>query len=159
MLACLRWIIPILPACALLLPPLSSRGEGLSVDKGNSSARLEFRIVIPRVIHVLENSHPTLLDPEHNGDWSALQLLVVETNMKRGFCATLSMSTPEVRSWSVSTPKNGDITLTAVHDGYRVCMPRPGRYTLMLQHSFEATAHRPPNGVLRWPVKTDIVAF
>ena len=49
-------------------------------------------------------------------------------------------------------------SLSPAGDGYRVCTPRPGRYTLLLQHEFEASGNSGMQS-LRWPVQTDITAL
>jgi hypothetical protein len=154
-----RLLLPALAASVLMLIPATSIGESVLVHQGKAGASLEFRIIIPPVMQVLENSHPVLMDAEADGDWSAQQRLVVVSNMKRGFCVTLRMSAPEVDAWRLHTPQGSGITLDAVQDGYRLCTPRPGRYTLLLQHEFDATAQRATTGTLRWPVRTDITAL
>jgi hypothetical protein len=142
----------------LLLAPATSIGDSVLPSQGQASAALEFRIIIPPVMRVLENSHPVLMDAEADGDWSAEQRLVVVSNMKRGFCVTLRMRTPEVETWRLQTAQAGGITLNPVSDGYRLCTPRPGRYTLLLQHEFDAP-QKSVNSNLRWPVETDISAI
>jgi len=118
MVACTRPLIPVLTACALLLPPSTSSSESVLVSLEKSSTELELRIIIPQFIRVLENSHPVVLDADADGDWSAQQRLVVVSNMKRGFCVTLRMSAPEVDAWRLHTPQSGGITLDAMHDGW-----------------------------------------
>ncbi len=98
-----RPLLPTLAACALLLIPATSIGESRLVNQGNASSSLDFRIIIPPIMRVLENSHPMQLDAEANGDWSAQQRLVVVSNMKRGFCVTLRVSAPEVDAWRLNT--------------------------------------------------------
>lgn len=132
-------------------------GESALVQQGKAGASLDFRIIIPPIMRVLENSHPQSLDAEASGDWSAQQRLVVVSNMKRGFCVTLRMSTPEVDDWRLKTAQH-DVTLTQVSDGYRLCAPRAGRYTLLLDHEFNAV-NKASTGALRWPVQTDITAL
>lgn len=148
-----------LAARALLLIPVMGIGENALADPGKTSAAQEFRIVIPGVLLVLENRHPVSLIATADGDWSAQQQLVVASNMRRGFCVTLRVSDPEVQAWRLHTPQARGITLDTVQDGYRVCTSRPGHYTLLLHHEFDATAKRPTTGALRWPVKTDITAL
>jgi hypothetical protein len=41
------------------------------VSQGNAGAALDFRIIIPPIMRVLENSHPTQLTPIVGGAWSA----------------------------------------------------------------------------------------
>ena len=161
MYAAIRPLFPALLASALMLLPATSIGESVLVQQGKAGASLDFRIIIPPIMRVLENSHPLSLDAEASGDWSAQQRLVVVSNMKRGFCVTLRMSTPEVNDWRLTTAQH-DITLTQVSDGYRLCAPRAGRYTLLLDHEFNAankSSGTTTTGALRWPVQTDITAL
>ncbi|MBL0918899.1 MAG: hypothetical protein IBJ14_09355 [Hydrogenophaga sp.] len=153
-----RPLLPALAACALLLIPATSIGESVLTSRGNAGASLDFRIIIPPIMRVLENSHPNLLDAEAGGDWSAQQRLVVVSNMKRGFCVTLRMNHPQVDAWRVSAAQAEGVQLTPVSDGYRLCAPRAGRYTLLLDHEFGAT-QTSAGGALRWPVQTDITAL
>ena len=147
-------------ACTLLMSPVTGIGETAVAgpDKAGASASLRIQIVIPPIMRVLENSHPVQLEPVVGGDWSAEQRLVVLSNMKRGFCVTLRMNTSDVEAWRLQTEQSGGITLSPVSDGYRVCTPRPGRYTLLLQHEFEASGNSGMQS-LRWPVRTDITAL
>ena len=154
----LRPLLVGLACSTLLLAPAPGMGEGLMVSQGNAGAALDFRIIIPPIMRVLENSHPTQLTPIVGGDWSAEQRLVVLSNMKRGFCVTLRMNTADVEAWRLQTEQVGGITLNPVADGYRLCTPRPGRYTLVLQHEFEASGNSTMQS-LRWPVQTDITAL
>lgn len=162
MYAAIRPLFPALLASALMLLPATSIGESVLVNQGKASAALDFRIIIPPIMRVLENSHPLSLDAEASGDWSAQQRLVVVSNMKRGFCVTLRMSTPEVDNWRLKTAQHDSVTLTQVNDGYRLCAPRAGRYTLLLEHEFNAankSSGTTTTGALRWPVQTDITAL
>lgn len=143
--------------CAVLLAPAVGMSEGLLVSQGKASASLDFRIIIPPIVRVIENSHPVQLDPEIGGDWSAEQRLVVLSTMKRGFCVTLRMNSPDVDAWRLKTEQTGGITLTPTNDGYRLCTVRAGRYTLLLQHDFGVT--RNTSESLRWPVQTEFTAL
>ncbi|AOF84322.1 hypothetical protein BSY239_4239 [Hydrogenophaga sp. RAC07] len=133
-------------------------GESRAVNQHSASASIDIRIVVPPIMRVLENSHPVQLIAESGGDWSAEQRLVVLSTMKRGFCVTLRMNTSDVEAWRLQTEQSGGITLSPVSDGYRLCTPRPGRYTLLLQHEFEASGNSAMQS-LRWPVQTDISAI
>lgn len=148
-----------LAASALLLVPATSVGEGLLIGAGKDGAELEFNIIIPPILRVLENSHPELLEPNANGDWSAQQRLEVVSTMKRGFCVTLRMGAPGVGAWRLRTPQSGTITLDTLQEGYRLCTSRPGRYTLLLHHEFDATTQGSTTGALRWPIQTDFTAL
>ncbi len=132
-------------------------GESLTTNQRSASASVDIRIIIPPIMRVLENSHPVQMNPVVGGDWSAEQRLVVLSTMKRGFCVTLRMNTPEVDGWRLKTEQTGGITLNPVSDGYQLCTPRAGRYTLLLQHDFESAGNTSES--LRWPVRTDITAL
>ncbi len=131
--------------------------ESLLTSQRSASASVDIRIIVPPIMRVLENSHPVQLEPLVDGDWSAEQRLVVLSTMKRGFCITLRVNTPDVDAWRLKTEQTGGITLSPVSDGYRLCTPRAGRYTLLLQHDFEAS--RNISRSLSWPVQTDITAL
>lgn len=154
----MRPLLACLTTVALLMVPATSVGEAVVAGPGGASASLRISITVPAVVRVLENSHPSQLTPTVGGDWSAEQRLVVLSNMKRGFCVTLRMDTTDVEAWRLQTEQIGGITLSQVNDGYRLCTPRPGRYTLLLQHEFEASGNSAMQS-LRWPVQTDISAI
>lgn len=152
---------PSLPALlatlALLLAPLPGAAESsLAVGNGGASATLNFRIVIPPVMRVLENSHPEQLATGEDGALSAQQRLVVVSNMKRGFCVTLRQADPQLSGWRLQTAQEGGVSLSPVADGYRLCTARAGRYTLLLQHQFDTSETAT---ALRWPVQTDLMAM
>jgi len=152
-------LLPVLVALGLLLNPVSGlAGSALAPPGGQASATLNFRIVIPPVMRVLENSHPPELQTGPAGRLSGEQRLVVVSNLKRGFCVTLRQAEPEVNAWRLQTAQEGGVTLVPVSDGYRLCTARPGRYTLLLQHEFD-TAAGSDRTALRWPVQTDLTAM
>lgn len=141
--------------------PGTSIGESVMATGTRStgaSASVDIRIVVPPVMQVLENSHPTQLGVAVDGQWNAQQKLVVMSTMKRGFCVTLRLATPQVDDWQLQTPQEGGATLSAVTDGYRLCTARAGRYTLLLQHAFAADSAS-SGEALRWPVRTDLTAL
>lgn len=152
-------LLPALAASALLLTPMSRRGESVLVGPGSASAGQEFRLITPSVLRVLENKDPWSLVEKPNGNWSAQQRVAVTSNMRRGFCVTPRMKIPEVQAWRLRTPQARGITLDAIQDGYRLRSSRPGRYTLVLNHEFDAADQKGTRGALRWPVQTDITAL
>jgi hypothetical protein len=146
---------------ALLLAPLASQAEsGFAPAGGKASASLDFRIIIPPVMRVLENSHPTELQADASGTLSGQQRLVVLSNMKHGFCVTLRRAEAQnTAGWNLlNAGEQAGVMLTPVTDGYRLCTARPGRYTLLLQHEF-APAPTGLQTALRWPVQTDLTAM
>ena len=155
--------LPRLPALAaslaLLLAPAASRGEArFTSAEPAASAALDFRIVIPPVMRVLENSHPQQLSALDTGGFGASQRLVVLSNMKHGFCVTLRLAQPGVDQWQLDATPEPGVTVQPAGDGWRLCSARPGRYTLVLQHHFGASAAAPTTG-LSWPVQTDITTL
>lgn len=143
----------VLAALALLLAPVPGAADATPASEGGkASASLSFRVVIPPVMRVIENSHPTQID----GGQPVEQRLVVLSNLKNGFCASLRLSDPAVAGWRLQTDEVGGVTLQPMADGYRLCASRPGRYTLRLQHAFDAVA---PQAALTWPVQTDLFAL
>ncbi|WP_137921098.1 hypothetical protein [Hydrogenophaga sp. 2FB] len=147
----------LLAAAGLLLVPATGNGESALAGHKPASAALDFRIIIPPVMRVLENSHPRQLDILAGGESSAQQRLVVMSNMKRGFCVSLRRATAQLGTWEVQTAPQSGMQLSPVADGYRLCGTRPGRYTMLLQHRF-ATSDSSTNA-LHWPVLTDISAI
>jgi len=138
-------------AIALLLAPPSAVAEAaLVAGRGSASASLDFRIIIPAIMRVVENSHPVRID----GSEPVEQRLVVLSNMKHGFCANLRPSDPRLQGWQMTADATAGVTLQAMADGYRLCAHRPGRYTLRLQHDFGPQSH-----ALAWPIHTELMAL
>jgi hypothetical protein len=153
-------LVTALTALGLALAPVNGLGESVMVTGGENrgaSATLNFRIVIPPVMRVLENSHPQQIDPAADGSLSAQQRLVVMSNMKRGFCVTLRLTDPQFDGWQLQTAPQSGVMLGPVADGYRLCSNRPGRYTLLLQHQFGSSPAS--SNALNWPVQTDLTAI
>ncbi|MDO8903127.1 hypothetical protein [Hydrogenophaga sp.] len=149
-----------LAALALCIPR-TGMGESVLVSGAGStgaSASVDIRIIVPPVMQVLENTHPEQLGVAVDGQWSAQQKLVVMSTMKRGFCVTLRLATPQVEGWQLHSLQQGGVTLSTVADGYQVCTARAGRYTLLLQHAFAAES-TVAGDALRWPVRTDLTAL
>jgi hypothetical protein len=153
----MRPILTFLAACALVLAPATGMGEGLTVSQGNAGASLDFRIIIPPVMRVLENSHPRQLESFADGKVSAQQRLVVLSNMRGGFCASLRRAAPQLSTWKLETAPQSGIVLSPIADGYSLCGTRPGRYTVLLQHQFGTSDSSAK--ALNWPVQTDFSAI
>lgn len=121
---------------------------------GSASASINFRIVVPPIIRLLANNHPTrvsLASPD------VTQQLEVLTTMRQGFCASLRLNVSGVRDWDVQAVGGGAQVLRTA-DGYRVCAPRNGRHQVALQHRFEFE-NAAAAGELPWPVLTDLSAL
>ena len=144
----------LLTLAVCLSTPLALAESGFAPPSGKASAALDFRIIIPPVMRVLENSHPSELMPDAAGALSGQQRLVVVSNMKRGFCVSLRMAEPQRAGWRLEKAGGADgVSLEPVQDGYRLCAARPGRYTLQLRHEFAASEQL---SAQRWPVQTDL---
>lgn len=140
-----------LTALTLLLAPAPGAAEAmLAAAGGSASASLNFRIVIPPVMQVMENSHPSQI----GGDQPVEQRLVVLSNLRHGFCASLRLSDPAVMGWRLQTHPGSGVTVQPLADGYRLCASGPGRYTLRLQHDFSAQQQ-----ATAWPVQTELMAL
>ncbi|MFC3681983.1 hypothetical protein [Hydrogenophaga luteola] len=143
----------------LVLAPAASQGEAQWASSApTASGALDFRIVIPPVMRVLENSHPPQLTSGADGSLGGQQRLVVLSNMKRGFCVTLRLRSPDVEQWQVRAAPEPGVTLQAAGQAYRLCSDRPGRYTMVLQHEFGPSAHG-AGAAPAWPVQTDITTL
>jgi hypothetical protein len=153
----LRPLLAALTTSVLIMTPAPGMGESLMITQGNSGASLDFRIIIPPIMRVLENSHPRQLDTIADGKASAEQRLVVLSNMKGGFCVSLRRAAPQLGTWELQTAPQKGIQLRPAADGYSLCGTRPGRYTVVLQHHF-GTSDGSANA-LNWPVQTDISAI
>lgn len=152
-------LIPVLVALGCLLLPATAMGTGaLSGAAHRASAALDFRIVIPPVMRVMENEHPLQLTAAADGPTRAEQRLVVMSNMKRGFCATLRLASADVRGWQLQAAEHSAARLETVTDGYRVCVSRPGQYTLVLQHAFD-TRPGHDQAAVQWPIRTDLTTL
>jgi hypothetical protein len=144
----------LLTLAVCLSTPLALAESGFAPPSGKASAALDFRIIIPPVMQVLENNHPSELMPDAAGALSGQQRLVVVSNMKRGFCVSLRMAEPQRAGWRLEqSDAASGVNLQPVQDGYRLCTSKPGRYTLQLQHEFVAN---PLLSAQRWPVQTDL---
>lgn len=141
----------------LLTPATGMSESGQGGASRPASAALDFRIVIPPVMQVLENSHPRQLDTFAGGEASALQRLVVVSNMKRGFCVSLRQDAAPLSTWEVQTAPQSGMRLSLVANGYRLCGSQPGRYTVLIQHRFRSSDGSV--NALNWPIQTDISAI
>ncbi|MGI9216110.1 MAG: hypothetical protein ACR2JA_03820 [Hydrogenophaga sp.] len=142
--------ILLLAAASLALPASGLADSRFAPPGRGASASLNFRIVIPPVMRVIEDSHPTRIGEAQMVE----QRLVVLSNMKSGFCAHLRLNDPSVANWRLQTDEVGGVTLQPVAEGYRLCASGPGRYTLRLQHDFGTQ-----RSALIWPVQTELMAL
>jgi hypothetical protein len=144
LLAIIAGLVPVCPAAAESM--ISTGGQG-------ASARLTLRVVIPSMVKLQEDIHPSEVDAG-----VANQKLVIQTNLRKGFCAALRLASPEATSWNVRVAAGDNVWLQAAGDGYRLCSNGPGQHTVHLEHQFDtsgALANRP----LAWPVRMEITSL
>jgi hypothetical protein len=104
----------------------ASQGEAhFTTTEPSNSAALDFRIVIPPVMRVLENSHSWQLNAGADRGLIAAQRVVVLSNIKHGFCVTLSLAMPGFDQWLVDVVPEPGVTAQAVASGKRLCSARP----------------------------------
>lgn len=130
------------------------------------SAALNFTIIIPAVLRMMENTHPSSLPIPQSSTTQieAQQRIVVLSTLRRGFCMDLRLNQAQVASWQLQVSGSKSSWVEAVVGGYRLCIGRAGRYELALQHEFglkqaspaEAT-HQPALLALNWPVNVSMV--
>ena len=150
---------------ALCCTSLSSRaGEMLSVDKPQASTTLDFAIVIPAVLRILENNHPTLLSADaDSAPVPALQRMVLVSTLRKGFCMDLRLNPQQVADWQLSLSGSAGTRVETADGGYRICTSHAGRFELALQHVFnlKTSPATPTNqaAALRWPVSMSLASL
>lgn len=119
---------------------------GNAIDLRKLSA-VNFAIVIPAILRLLENDHPTSLPSpaESYSPISAQQRVVLVSTMKSGFCMDLRLNQmrghARIADWEVqlaALPGAAAVgaRVEAFDGGWRVCTRRAGRFELALQHAF-----------------------
>lgn len=158
-----RLLIPVIALCAGVLwgSTSTSAHDSLSADGRKAGTTQDFRIIIPEVLHILENSHPssltvagTLMTPRI----SALQRVVLVSTLRKGFCMDLRLNQPQVADWQVQVGGSAGIWIEPLDGGYHLCAHHAGRYELALQHDFSlkdgARGNLAP--ALDWPVSMSL---
>ncbi|GAA6142157.1 hypothetical protein [Hydrogenophaga sp. 5NK40-0174] len=149
------------PLSLVFAPSAQADAQLAQGGNGSASASLNIRVIIPAVMRLLENSHPRQLTVGPDGSSAGMQRLVVMSNMKRGFCVSLSRPAGMEGAWQLRQLDSSPVYVQAVAQGYKVCTMRPGRYTLELEHSFTPAQADPAQKIasLPWPVQTDVNAI
>ena len=152
-----------------------SAADGHTTNR-HQSGPIDFAIVIPATLRLLENDHPTRLQAlaETSSSISALQRVVLVSTMRSGFCMDLRL-TPmrggqahfadwQVRLTALSSGAAASTRVEAFAGGWRVCARRAGHFELALQHVFNlrssirtpaanvATADISETTAIGWPV-------
>ena len=151
-------LIPPIALCAAALwgPTSASANDTPSADGRQASAALNFSIIIPAVLRVIENSHPPSLpaaDPQ-TSRVSARQRMVLVSTLRKGFCMDLQLTQRQLADWQIQVSGSAGTWLEPSNGGYRLCTGRAGRYELALQHDFSLKdgARGKPSPALDWPV-------
>lgn len=156
--------------------PLVVLAAGGHVNNSRQSPAVDFAIVIPAILRLLENEHPTSLHSlgKTSSPISALQRVVLVSTMRSGFCMDLRLNQmggghAQVADWQVrlaalSGAAAANARVEAFDGGWRMCARRAGRFELALQHAFSlqpslrTPAANGPAGVIEettsmgWPV-------
>lgn len=146
----------------LATPTSASAAETLTVDGRQASAALNFTIIIPAVLRILENSHPSSLPMADMpaSRVSAMQRMVLVSTLGKGFCMNLRLTQLEVADWQLRVSGSAGTWIEPSDGGYRLCARRAGRYELALQHDFslkEKDGNRAsPAAALDWPVNVSL---
>lgn len=118
-----------------------------------ASARLIIRVIVPPMVQLQEDIHP--LDMTTG---VSEQKLVIQTNLRQGFCAALRLSISEPIGWELRVAAGEDVWLQSTREGYRLCSNGPGRHTVRLEHRFD-TAAGSMDAPRAWPVHMEIAAL
>jgi hypothetical protein len=130
----------------------------VSTDTPGASAALDFRVVIPTVMRILDNAHPADLPPpdRDTARIAVQQRMVLMSTLPRGFCMDLHLGQQTLSDWQLQLSGTPGAWLQASGSGYRLCTGRPGRYDVALNHDFKASnAAEPTRG---WPVQVSFTA-
>ena len=164
-------------AAASTPSPLLSSGTSSPTGGNATNSRkvgaLDFAIVIPAILRLLENDHPTELDTLAGpaAPISALHRVVLVSTLRSGFCMDLRLNPLQngqarVADWQVQlatlsgAAAASGVRLEAFDGGWRVCARRVGRFELALQHAFSlqpsaaiaASTAAGHGTALNWPV-------
>lgn len=152
-------------ALAPLLVALPAGAESALTTTGTRvGAVIQFRVIIPAVLRVAQNDHPAVLTPTRDAPaqpLEATQRLVVQSNMRHGFCMNLQLASTDLQQWQVQLTGAQDAQLTPSADGYRLCVNRRGLHELTLQHAFtpRPDSATPPTVAHAWPVQVQLMAM
>lgn len=131
----------------------------MGIHGGSASATVRIRVVIPPVVRVLQDLHPSSLNAAPDDRLRGEQRLVVSTNMRQGFCLDLQNNISPGMPWQVQSVGGDAVVITAQGEGYRLCGSRQGTYTLVLQHEFQPASPSWVGVGLPWPVRTELISL
>jgi hypothetical protein len=157
-MALARHLISAITLCTVALcnPTSAMAHEALGADGHHAGTALNFSIVIPAVLRILENSHPLSLPVADAPDAhiSVLQRLVLVSTLGKGFCMELQLSQQQLTDWQLRVSGSVGARIEPSAAGYRLCVGRAGRYEVALQHDFtlKDSARADRTSALDWPV-------
>lgn len=133
-----------------------------SSDRQSSSATMNISFIVPVIRSILEDSHPQSLPPPDtkSSRISAMQRMVLVSNLRKGFCMDLQLSQRQITDWQVQLIDSAGPWIEPSGSGYRLCTGRAGRYEVALQHDFSLKGDTRGNmaPVLDWPVSLSLAA-
>jgi hypothetical protein len=137
------------PATSPLPPAIPAAGPAGNFHESRKTDALDFAIVIPALLRLLENDHPAELSPAAGpaAPISAVQRVVLVSTLRSGFCMDLRLNRlqhgqAQVTDWQVQLAALSGAVATSgarvepFEGGWRVCARRAGRFELALQHAF-----------------------
>jgi hypothetical protein len=149
-------------AAALCSPTQTLAHESLNNDNRQAGAAVNFSIIVPAVLRILENSHPLSLPVTDTPSprVSVLQRLVLVSTLGKGFCMDLQLTQQQLTDWQLKVSGSTGARIEPSEGGYRLCIGRAGRYEVVLQHDFHLKdgprASLAP--ALGWPVHISLAA-
>lgn len=152
-----------LAGCLMVASQAMAAGAHSSEHIGKTHAAVvDLRIVIPRIMRVLENSYPALLPVASDQTFrvSALQRLVLVSTLPRGFCMDLHLTLRQVTDWQLKLSGSAGTRIESSSGGYRLCTARAGRHEIALSHDFQLpdTMWNTSSPPLDWPVQVSLTA-
>lgn len=141
----------------LVSSPSEAANESFSAASVSMSARIKITVVIPPVVQILENKHPITLTfaGDKTSHSSAVQRVVLISNLRNGICMELRLAQNQVSAWQMRLSGNANVLVEEMGDAYRLCIRRPGRYEMALEHEFMLKDANPlarADTALDWPV-------
>ena len=136
------------PLSLVPVAAIAASAAGGSAPDPRKVGAVDFAIVIPAILRLLENDHPAELHvlAETASPISALQRVVLISTLRSGFCMDLRLKPmhggqAHVVDWQVrlATLSGGaavNARVEAFDGGWRVCARRAGHFELALQHAF-----------------------
>ena len=146
-------VVAVNAALGLVMQPAWANAN-LAKD-GRATSALDFAIIIPPILRILENSHPSTLVFDDSGllpgsPVTQIQKIVLISTLRSAVCMELRLVEAQIANWQVRLGGSAGVRIETTEGGYRLCTQRAGRYELALQHDFYQMQGRVTN--INWPV-------